>query len=419
MAPQTVFLLTNVFPFATGEEFLENEIGHLAAGFERVVIVACQPPADAEQTRQVPDNVTVLRAGAPRPGGRRAASMIARTMPAIVRRGPSHAPVNPAKIAAESLFEARAQASMDLLTEHLDGLGLAAGTEAVIYSYWFHVTALTGMLLAEELRRRGLVVTKLVSRAHRYDLYPEESPLHHIPARRMLFEAYDEVHPVSDHGTELLRTTYPRFAPKITTRRLGTKDPGELVTPLQNPARIVSCSFLLPVKRVDRFAPVLVQTRLGGTQVSWTHIGDGDGLADLRATAEHLLGREHVDLRGYVRNADVPALYRDLAPLAFVNLSESEGVPVSIMEAIALGIPVVATAVGGVPEIVHDGENGYLVPRDFADEAAAGALNRLAKMPQAEFRAMGRQSRRLWEERFNEAVVYPAFVDELRRPVLR
>ena len=54
--PSVVFLLTNVFPYAKGEEFLENEIGHLAAGFDRVVIVATQTPPDATQTRQVPDN---------------------------------------------------------------------------------------------------------------------------------------------------------------------------------------------------------------------------------------------------------------------------------------------------------------------------------------------------------------------------
>ena len=89
------------------------------------------------------------------------------------------------------------------------------------------------------------------------------------------------------------------------------------------------------------------------------------------------------------------------------------------MEAISLGIPVVATDVGGVAEIVQDGVNGFLLPKGFADEAAAGALNKLVKASPEEYREFCRAARARWEEAFDEAVVYPDFAEELTRPAQR
>ena len=51
----------------------------------------------------------------------------------------------------------------------------------------------------------------------------------------------------------------------------------------------------------------------------------------------------------------------------FINCSESEGIPVSIMEALSFGIPVIATNVGGTSEVVIDGYNGFLLDKDFLE----------------------------------------------------
>jgi glycosyltransferase involved in cell wall biosynthesis len=65
---------------------------------------------------------------------------------------------------------------------------------------------------------------------------------------------------------------------------------------------------------------------------------------------------------------------------AFVMASNNEGLPVAIMEALALGLPVVSTAVGGIPEAITDGTDGILVPaRD--PEALATALTRIVEDP--------------------------------------
>jgi glycosyltransferase involved in cell wall biosynthesis len=85
-----------------------------------------------------------------------------------------------------------------------------------------------------------------------------------------------------------------------------------------------------------------------------------------------LEGIEGVELLG--ERDDVPALLAQAN--VFVLTSLSEGMPISVLEAMAAGLPVVATAVGGVPEIVVDGETGFLVPVEDA-EAVAAALTRL------------------------------------------
>lgn len=68
----------------------------------------------------------------------------------------------------------------------------------------------------------------------------------------------------------------------------------------------------------------------------------------------------------------------------FVNVSPSEGLPLSIMEACGCGIPVIATDVGGTHEIVSDGVNGFLLPSDCGPEDVAAAIKRFVFLGKAE-----------------------------------
>ena len=97
--------------------------------------------------------------------------------------------------------------------------------------------------------------------------------------------------------------------------------------------------------------------------------GDGPCAAELRQLADQLGVANRVRFLGLVN--DVPALLQQAR--SFVLSSISEGVPLTILEAMASGLPVVATSVGGVPEVVSDGVTGLLVePRN--PQALASAL---------------------------------------------
>ncbi len=103
-------------------------------------------------------------------------------------------------------------------------------------------------------------------------------------------------------------------------------------------------------------------------------LGDGPERASLeRRTAEHGL-EARVRFLGAGSREDVLRLFR--AADAVVLTSLWENLPHTVLEALAVGTPVVATAVGGVPEVVRDGENGLLVPAG-SSEAMARAINRI------------------------------------------
>lgn len=103
-------------------------------------------------------------------------------------------------------------------------------------------------------------------------------------------------------------------------------------------------------------------------------IGDGELRADLEQQVAALGLRPVVHFLGW--RQDLPAIYADLNLVALT--SRNEGTPVTLIEAQASGCPVVATAVGGVPDIVADGQTGYLVPSGNAQLLAEAIMKILA-----------------------------------------
>lgn len=107
-------------------------------------------------------------------------------------------------------------------------------------------------------------------------------------------------------------------------------------------------------------------------------VGDGPERAKLERLAASLAAAGRIEFRGTRSRDDALAIVAGAA--AAVLSSDWENLPHSAVEALSLGVPVVATAVGGVPEIVRDGANGLLVSPGRSDELAA-ALKRVLEEP--------------------------------------
>jgi glycosyltransferase involved in cell wall biosynthesis len=137
--------------------------------------------------------------------------------------------------------------------------------------------------------------------------------------------------------------------------------PGPAPQRIERPAgnrQIVTVGRLVPHKCVDQIIETLPM--LPGVEL--LVIGDGPQRTSLEARARALGCDGRVVFAGSLRPAEVEARLRRAD--AFVLNSRYEGLPHVVLEAFAAGLPVVATAVGGTPELVRDGESGLLIPPD-------------------------------------------------------
>jgi len=229
---------------------------------------------------------------------------------------------------------------------------------SIVYTYWFDAT--TYALL--RYRNKIGANMKIVSRAHRYDVYEEEL----LPYRSFCLKHINNLFVISEDGKNFLECNYGKND-KIVVSRLGVCDKG-LISKSSgvNNIEIISVSQITGRKRVDLVFLSLVEFAKKNKiiKIKWNHFGVGDKKKYL----EKLIEMNQVDnldiyLNGYVNNSEIYNFYINNPVDIFINLSTSEGIPVSIMEALSFGIPVIATNVGGTKEVVND-EVGILLSQN-------------------------------------------------------
>lgn len=165
----------------------------------------------------------------------------------------------------------------------------------------------------------------------------------------------------------------------------------------RNGDRLLFVGRLAAVKGVPVLLRALVEARKHRSSLHLTLVGDGPERKELEADARALGLEGAVTFAGYRSQAEVAEVLRDTDLLVLPSFAE--GVPVVLMEAMAARVPVVATLVGGVSELVREGESGRLVPPGNAEILASAILDVLAE-PEAR-RRMGENGRRKVAEEFD------------------
>jgi glycosyltransferase involved in cell wall biosynthesis len=354
MKPKLI-LITGSFPYGHAETFLESEILFLARHFA----VTLAPLRRQATARSLPDGVVVdpsLAALFDVPY-RKVRSLFTVSFYRILLYHIGYATT------AEALKRINAFNSEYVAVRKW--LRRTSPRDCILYTYW-----LNGATLATtDYRMTPGSRVRAVSRIHGYDAYEGLYAPPFFPYRKHILAHIDRLYPIAE--TSARELAKQGAAPdRIDTSRLGSLD-HDLLTrasyPAESTLRIVSVSNFYPVKRVDLIAGAIraLSESLPDRQVVWHHFGEGY----LKETVR--VGMGATDLPkltykfwGQVSNQALFDYYKTHAVDLFINLSHSEGIPVSIMEALSWGIPIVATRVGGTDEIVSHQQNGYLLGAD-------------------------------------------------------
>lgn len=403
---KTLLILNTFYPFARNEDYLANELKYLH-GFDEVVI------APSSINEPVPDNLYNNSISCKYLINRR--SYKDRRIPLLLKTFLSkdfyreiYILIKSRKLSLDTIkmllgFLLYSYNSYQTISNYISN---NQNKEIYLYSYWLHTSAFIGCLLKSRYKN----IVKVISRCHRFDIYEYASPHGYIPMRRYILSNIDKIYSISNDAINYLTSRYPEYSQKYQLSRLGTVDYGFLLHEKTDVLKIVSCSWLRPVKRVDLIMDAIENLDI---PVEWTHFGDGELYDYIFKRAQAIDNKNiRVCLKGNCKNVDVIEAYNTQSYDVFINVSESEGVPVSIMEAMSCGLIIVATDVGGTSEIV-DENNGFLLPVDFKIKELSMILKIIYNMNSEQYRELSYNSRLKWEKNVSASRNYIDFYANL------
>lgn len=207
---------------------------------------------------------------------------------------------------------------------------------------------------------------------------------------------------VSDHGrSQLMTHVGTEHWDKLRVVHCGV-DVSAFEPPGQRPGgaggEILTVGRVVPVKGQSLLVEALPELARRGVDARLTIVGDGPQLPELRELARRLGVQERVSFVGAVGQDEIREHYERADVFALPSFAE--GLPVVLVEAMAMGLPVVASRITGVPELVEEGVSGELVAPGRGDDLA-GALARLLSESPERRAEMGRAGRRRVEAEFD------------------
>ena len=379
-----LILLSAHYPYGNGETFLEDEIRITERYFSDIIIVS----ADKEKQitrRYIPENTTVVNLRERR----------IQLCPLLISLLEMFFPQTwkEKQFAYHELGYSRQRKTVNKLifiNYYISAIlertmrKLPNLDNVVFYAYWMSSEA----FFLSKYKNKHPNVT-CVCRTHGGDCYIDKF---YQPFRREILSSLDAVYPISEAGRECIETL---LMPYVTGRhvplnveRLGVTKLSSKMNPVAKNGMfyIVTCSNVIPLKRLDLIIDALAMLR--DRQIHWVHFGDGIIMDEVQQQADAKLSNSSItfEFKGRVAKSDVLRWYEENHVDLFVNCSDSEGIPVSVMEAYAYGIPAVARDVGGINELVISGKNGILLPAVCTAEELRNAIAEMIEKSETEMR---------------------------------
>jgi colanic acid/amylovoran biosynthesis glycosyltransferase len=361
-------LVSAKFPFGGKEPYLHAELRALAPHLDGITVFPTSPAGAARGFSNVA--AEVARLGLWSPGTLVGALAALATRP---RRSLD---------AVGALLSAPYRPGVKLKNLAVIPLGLALGMRLArerfdhVHAYWLSTPATVAYLAAK------VAGIPWSSTGHRWDIYEDNALAVKLPDAAF-------VRAISERGKrDLLAALNGRGPTTVEVVHVGVDVPPEPHRPTDGGARrpftLLCAANLVPVKGHRALLEALAMLRSDGLAIRCTIAGEGELRAVLEAQAA-ALGLDEVRFRGHVPHdvllAEIAAAEYDAMVLTSIELPGGlmEGIPVALMEAMARGLPVIATDSGSIPELV-DKTCGRVVPQQNVARIA-DAIAELASDP--------------------------------------
>lgn len=285
---------------------------------------------------------------------------------------------------------------------------------AIFYSFWSYDLTFLSFV---KMRYSS---AKIISRAHGGDLYEDSPTLLLRPwLRKFEWNYIDQVYAVSVAGLKHLQLNHPEYRSKFILNYLGSKPPFDSKDQLEadrDILQVVSVAHIRDIKKVHRIGEALLHWK---GKVVWHHFGEENAMQKEAGSIafqkiKQKLKDSHVHLiiHGNVGAERVHQFYLSQSLHAFISLSITEGLPVSMMEAQSYGVPIISTDVGGCKEIVTP-ETGILLSENPTAEEVNSAISEIISPPWT-LPSKRQKIREFWEKNFNQEKNFQAFFYQLQ-----
>jgi len=276
-------------------------------------------------------------------------------------------------------------------------------------------------VLAANLRALGLLEGPIFTVFHGYDLSQHSVLARHAGDYRRLFASGEHMLPISTRWQ--LKLEALGCAPeKIHVHRMGVDldsfpfVPPDAGTPTPGRAlRVLSVARLVEKKGVFYLCQAIARLAQRQIPIELEIVGDGPLQAELERFVVEQSLQTRIFIRGRRDKAYVQAALgrADVFALPSVTAADGdqEGIPVSLMEAMASGVPCLSTVHSGIPELIDDGRSGWLVPERDVDALA----ERLASIQRGDYdlSAIARCARTTVETHFNQSRLHDQLAAQL------
>lgn len=276
-------------------------------------------------------------------------------------------------------------------------------SKVIVYAYWADNLATCAAIM--KMLNKSIIV---VTRAHSYEIYEEQTKHGFIPFRLFQLKYVDRTYTDSHKGYLHLINKHPRYKSNIEVSYVGVNDYGINPFSQDKALHVVTCSFVREQKRLYLMPEILKHVKI---PIVWHLIGDGPDLEAIKKLNDKLPDNVNIKYLGYYTNEQVINYYKTVPLDLFMSVSSIEGLPVTLIEAISFGLPLLSTDVGGCNEICNE-RTGILIDKNFDPSKVAELLTQF-KSTSISSESFRKSIKLFWRENFQSNTNYQLFSEKI------